>query len=127
MTAASRDELKALAAEASEQLSDASAEQALRWAVERFGDDLIVASNMQDAVLIDLATKVKADIDVLFLDTGYHFAETIGTRDAVSTVYPQVRIINARPDQTVAEQDAEYGPRLYERIPGRSSGSTKPA
>ncbi len=119
MTTASRDELKALAAEASEQLADASAEQSLRWAVEQFGDDLIVASNMQDAVLIDLATKIKPDVDVLFLDTGYHFAETLGTRDAVTTVYPRVRIINARPEQTVAEQDAEYGQRLYERDPNR--------
>lgn len=119
MTTASRDELKALAAEASEQLADASAEQSLRWAVEQFGDDLIVASNMQDAVLIDLATKIKPDVDVLFLDTGYHFAETLGTRDAVTTVYPRVHIINARPEQTVAEQDAEYGQRLYERDPNR--------
>ena len=55
----------------------------------------IVASNMQDAVLIDLAVKAKPDVDVLFLETGYHFAETIGTRDAVATVYPEVRIVNA--------------------------------
>ena len=38
-------------------------------------------------------------VDVLFLDTGYHFAETIGTRDAVETVY-DVRIVNARPEHT---------------------------
>ncbi len=117
--AASRDELRTVAAEAAERLAEADADEALRWAVERFGDDLIVASNMQDAVLIDLAAKVKPDIDVLFLDTGYHFAETIGVRDAVATVYPDVRIVDALPDQTVAEQDAEYGPKLHERDPNR--------
>ncbi|TLW91217.1 phosphoadenylyl-sulfate reductase [Saccharomonospora piscinae] len=117
--AASRDELKALADEASVRLSDAGADEALRWAVEQFGDHLIVAANMQDAVLVDLVTKVKPDVDVLFLDTGYHFAETIGTRDAVATVYPEIRIVNATPEQTVPEQDAEYGANLFERDPNQ--------
>ncbi|WP_116044725.1 phosphoadenylyl-sulfate reductase [Amycolatopsis palatopharyngis] len=120
MTAATRtDELKALAEQASADLADAPAEEAIRWAVEQFGDDLIVASNMQDAVLIDLATKVKADVDVLFLETGYHFAETIGTRDAVETVYSGIRVVNAKAEQSVAEQDAEYGPKLHDRDPAQ--------
>ncbi|GHE93445.1 phosphoadenosine phosphosulfate reductase [Amycolatopsis deserti] len=118
MTTATRtEELKALAEKASAELADATALEALRWTAETFGDDFIVASNMQDAVLIDLATKVKSDVDVLFLETGYHFAETIGTRDAVATVYPDVRIVNAAAEQTVAQQDAEYGPKLHERDP----------
>ena len=54
------------------------------WAAETFGDRLIVASNMQDAVLVDLVAKAVPGVDVLFLETGYHFAETIGTRDAVA-------------------------------------------
>ncbi|WP_410671795.1 phosphoadenylyl-sulfate reductase [Amycolatopsis sp. cmx-4-68] len=106
---------KTLAERASKELAEATAEEALRWTVDTFGDDFIVASNMQDAVLIDLATKVKSDVDVLFLETGYHFPETIGTRDAVQTVYPDVRIVNAQAEQSVAEQDAEYGARLHER------------
>ncbi|MEU0468393.1 phosphoadenylyl-sulfate reductase [Amycolatopsis sp. NPDC006131] len=118
MTTATRtEELKALAEKASAELADATALEALRWTAETFGDDFIVASNMQDAVLIDLATKVKSDVDILFLETGYHFAETIGTRDAVATVYPDVKIVNAAAEQTVAQQDAEYGPKLHERDP----------
>jgi phosphoadenosine phosphosulfate reductase len=108
---------KSLATRAMKELADASAEEALRWTVDTFGDDFIVASNMQDAVLIDLATKVKSDVDILFLETGYHFAETIGTRDAVETVYSDVRIVNAQSAQSVAEQDAEYGPKLHDRDP----------
>jgi hypothetical protein len=50
------------------------------------------------------------------LDTGYHFAETIGTRDAVATVYP-VDIVTVLPLATVAEQDAEHGPDLWQRQP----------
>ncbi|NIH81618.1 phosphoadenylyl-sulfate reductase [Amycolatopsis viridis] len=118
MTTATRtEELKALAEKASAELADATALEALRWTADTFGDDFIVASNMQDAVLIDLATQVKSDVDILFLETGYHFAETIGTRDAVATVYPDVRIVNAAAEQTVAQQDAEHGPRLHERDP----------
>jgi phosphoadenosine phosphosulfate reductase len=108
---------KTLAERASKELADATAEEALRWTVDTFGDDFIVASNMQDAVLVDLATKVKSDVDVLFLETGYHFPETIGTRDAVQTVYPDVRIVNAQAEQSVAEQDAEYGEKLHDRDP----------
>ncbi len=63
----------------------------LRWTDEHFGGDYVVASNMQDAVLIDMAAKIRPGVDVLFLDTGYHFAETIGTRDAVSAVYERKR------------------------------------
>ncbi|MFE0023544.1 phosphoadenylyl-sulfate reductase [Amycolatopsis sp. NPDC059021] len=110
---------RTLAERAAKELAEATADEALRWTVETFGDDFIVASNMQDAVLIDLATKVKSDVDVLFLETGYHFAETIGTRDAVQTVYPDVRIVNAQAEQSVAEQDAEYGPKLHDRDPNQ--------
>ncbi|MFD1152696.1 phosphoadenosine phosphosulfate reductase domain-containing protein, partial [Saccharothrix hoggarensis] len=110
MTAPTRvEELKVIAEAASVELADAGAEEALAWTAQTFGKSWIVASNMQDAVLIDLATKVKPDVDVLFLETGYHFAETIGTRDAVDLVYPDVRIINAAAEQSVADQEKEFG------------------
>ena len=58
--------------------------------------------------MIHLAEQVAPGIDVIFLDTGYHFVETIGTRDAVQLVH-DVNVITVTPEQTVAEQDAEYG------------------
>jgi phosphoadenosine phosphosulfate reductase len=100
---------KRLAEEAQEELADATAAEALAWTAKTFGDNFIVASNMQDAVLIDLAVKAKPDVDVLFLQTGYHFAETIGTRDAVELTYPTIRIVNAEAEQSVADQEAEFG------------------
>jgi phosphoadenosine phosphosulfate reductase len=112
------DQLRAIVAAAAPELAAATADEALRWAADTFGDSLIVASNMQDAVLVDLAARAQPGVDVLFLETGYHFAETIGTRDAVGQVY-DVNIVNALPEQTVAEQDASEGPRLYERDPTR--------
>ena len=97
---------------------DATAEQLLAWTAETFGEKFIVASNMQDAVLVELAAKARPGVDVLFLDTGYHFAETIGTRDAVEAVHG-VRIVNARPAHTVAEQDSLLGKDLFARDPNR--------
>src|SRR5690349_774703 len=93
---------------------DASAIDLLRWTDENFAGNYIVASNMQDVVLVDLAAAVRPGVDVLFLDTGYHFVETIGTRDAVEAVY-DVNVVNVRPEKTVAEQDALFGKNLFER------------
>ncbi|HWE89441.1 MAG TPA: phosphoadenylyl-sulfate reductase [Pseudonocardiaceae bacterium] len=117
-TADAQDELRIIAEAAQRELADATAEDALAWTARTFGDKWIVASNMQDAVLIDLAVQVRSDVDVLFLETGYHFAETIGTRDAVATVYPEIRIVNAQAEQSVAKQENEFG-KLHESAPDR--------
>lgn len=90
--------------------------EVIRWAVATFGDRICLTSSMSDAALIHLVSKVKPGIDVLFVDTGYHFAETIGTRDAVEAVYP-VNVINVTPARTVEEQEAALGPRLFGRNP----------
>jgi phosphoadenosine phosphosulfate reductase len=110
------EQMRTLAEQASEELADASAEDIIRWATDTFGDRICITSSMTDAVIIHLASAVKPGIEVVFLDTGYHFAETVGTRDAVEAVYP-VRLLNITPSRTVAEQDAELGPRLYGRNP----------
>jgi phosphoadenosine phosphosulfate reductase len=52
----------------------------------------------------------------VFLDTGYHFAETIGTRDAVAATLP-LTVVSVRPELSVAEQDEQYGPDLFARDP----------
>jgi len=108
--------MRTLAEQAAEALADAPAEEVIRWATDTFGDRICVTSSMTDAVIIHLASAVRSGIDVVFLDTGYHFAETIGTRDAVEVVYP-IHLVNVTPSRTVAEQDAELGPRLYGRNP----------
>jgi len=89
----------------------------LAWAAETFGEGLIVASNMQDAVLVELGAAARPGVDVLFLETGYHFAETLGTRDAVAQTYG-VTIVQAEPELTVAEQDAAFGKDLFNVDPG---------
>lgn len=110
--------LRTIAEHASIEFADADAQTLLSWVAATFSDRWIVASNMQDAVLIDLATTVKPEVPVLFLDTGYHFAETIGTRDAIAATYPKMGVRNATAEASVAEQEAEFGP-LYRTDPDR--------
>ncbi|MDT0447211.1 phosphoadenylyl-sulfate reductase [Streptomyces johnsoniae] len=110
------EELRALAERAGRELEGAPALDILGWAAETFGPRLCVTSSMADAVVAHLAARALPGVDVLFLDTGYHFPETIGTRDAVETVL-DVNVITLTPRRTVAEQDAEFGPRLHERNP----------
>ncbi|MGE3811908.1 MAG: phosphoadenylyl-sulfate reductase [Candidatus Nanopelagicales bacterium] len=88
----------------------------LRWAQQRFGERLVVASSMGDEVLVHLASVAAPGVDILFLDTGYHFPETIGTRDAVAAVY-DVHVRTLLPLVTLEEQAAEHGPDLWQRDP----------
>jgi phosphoadenosine phosphosulfate reductase len=112
-------ELRSVAKRGARELGpDARAEEVLDWAARMFGDGLVVASSMQDAVLLDLAARARPGVEVLFLDTGYHFAETLGTRDAVARVY-DVRIVNVQAQASVAEQDAAEGADLFSREPDR--------
>jgi phosphoadenosine phosphosulfate reductase len=109
-------DLEALATQAGRDLEDAPALDILRWAADTFGPRFCVTSSMEDAVVAHLASRAFPGVDVVFLDTGYHFPETIGTRDAVAAVM-DVNVISLTPRQTVAEQDAEYGPKLHDRNP----------
>jgi phosphoadenosine phosphosulfate reductase len=88
----------------------------LTWAGQTFGEQFAITSSMADGLLAHLASTAVPGVHVVFLDTGYHFAETIGTRDWITGVLP-ITLVNVAPPQTVAEQDAEHGPRLYERDP----------
>jgi phosphoadenosine phosphosulfate reductase len=110
------DRLREIARRGALELEGASAIEVLSWADKALEGRLVVASSMQDAVVVDLAAQVRPGIDVVFLDTGYHFAETLALRDAVSATYP-VRLLNVQPGQSTAEQDAEHGPRLHDRDP----------
>ncbi len=107
---------KAGAAQAGRDLETASAQDVLRWAVDTFGDRFVIASSMGDGLLAHLAASVASGVDVLFLDTGYHFAETIGTRDAVAQVY-DVNVRTMLPLLSIAQQDEQHGRKLYERDP----------
>ena len=112
-----QDELMALATDAAVRLAEASTDEVLAWVAEEFGYRTAVACSMADAVLPDVVAQHLPWVDTLFLDTGYHFAETIGTRDAVESTM-RLSIVDVTPTRSVAEQDAEFGTDLFSRDPG---------
>jgi phosphoadenosine phosphosulfate reductase len=89
-------------AELNREFERLSAPKIIQWAIDTFAPHLCLAASMQDAVLIDLATKVDPAIEVVFIDTGYHFPETLETVEAVRKRYG----LNLRM-MTVAPHDEE--------------------
>lgn len=71
----------------SKEFENAPASAVIRWAVGEFGRSLVLAASFEDIVLIDLATKVAPDIEVVFLDTEAHFPETLAFVEEVRTRY----------------------------------------
>jgi phosphoadenosine phosphosulfate reductase len=111
-----QDALAALAAEAGARLELAAPQDILSWALETFGDQFCITSSMADAVVIDMASRIRPGVPVIFLETGYHFPETLRTRDRVARKYPVV-VHSIDPKQTIAQQDALFGPKLHDRDP----------
>ncbi len=91
-------ELTSLAAD----FETAPAGKVMGWAVERFGGALSLACSFQDCVIIDLAVEVDPGIEVLFLDTGFHFPETLAYVEEVRARYD----LNLRIMKPGAEADA---------------------
>jgi phosphoadenosine phosphosulfate reductase len=103
-------------AELSREFERWPASKIIRWAVDSFGHHLAMSASMTDAVLIDLATKVDPAIEVIFIDTGYHFPETLATVEEVRRHYG----LNLRM-MTVARQDEE----LWEADPENCCSAVK--
>lgn len=100
-TAAAPLDVEGLAA-ASARLEGRPASAAVAWAAERFGDPLVLAASFQDCVLIDVATRVVPDVEVVFLDTQYHFPETLEYVETVRARYDlNLRVM----EPTVAPDD----------------------
>jgi phosphoadenosine phosphosulfate reductase len=74
-------------AELSVEFERLPASKIIQWAVDNFSPHLSLAASMTDAVLIDLAVKVDPSIEVVFIDTGYHFPETLETVEQVRRRY----------------------------------------
>ncbi|TFC26646.1 phosphoadenylyl-sulfate reductase [Cryobacterium sp. TMT1-3] len=118
-------ELQALAEAGSAELAsaaaangrEATAAEVVAWVARNFSADTVaVACSMADAVLPEIVSQQLPGVDVLFLDTGYHFTETYETRDAVAAALP-VTVVDVLPLATVSEQDALHGAELFARDP----------
>lgn len=116
--ATSAGDLRRLAARAARDLESAPAPEILRWAAETFQSGFCVAASMGDGVVAHLAAGAVPGVDVLFVDTGYHFVETLGTRDAVDATLP-VNVVTLTAPTSVRQQDERLGKDLWSVDPDR--------
>ncbi len=89
----------------------------ITWAAEQFMPELAATSSFQtqSVALLHILSRVRPDIPVIFLDTGYHFPETLAYRDQLAAAFGlNVRIVRA---QNRAELVQRYGDALYRSDP----------
>jgi len=105
----------AAAAPVSADLEPATAEERVRWAIETFGDGLVLSTSfgIQSAVMLHLVTRIAPQIPVIFIDTGYLFPETYRfARELTERL--QLNLKKFTPAMTAAEQEALHG-KLWEQ------------
>ena len=101
-----------------------AAQNALQAALQSPGQACVTSSFQAECVaLVHLAVAVRPQIPVLFLDTGYHFAETYAYRDAIAKRFG-LNLVNLLPRLTVADQESQFG-ILYQSAPDRCCGMRK--
>jgi phosphoadenosine phosphosulfate reductase len=77
----------------------------------------------EDVVVLHMALQLQPRIPVLFLETGYHFPETLAYRDRIASEW-NLNLVNIEPEQSVAEQESQFG-ILYQSAPDRCCGLRK--
>jgi phosphoadenosine phosphosulfate reductase len=116
----------------SETLRIFTAEEKVQAANELIGRELanaqgeIVVTNSfqaEDMVLLHMVRRTLPEVPVLFLDTGYHFAEVIAYRDRMAAEW-SLNLTSLLPELTVAEQESQFG-ILNRTEPGRCCGLRK--
>lgn len=105
---------------ANETFENSPASRIIAWAAETFEDRIVLASSFQDAVLVDLVARTVPGLPVVFLETGYHFAETLWYAEQLRRRYDlDIEImtpINAVEDQWVTDTDACCNARKVEPL-----------
>lgn len=90
------------AATADRSLGGASPSSVVEWALERFGRRLVLTTSFAESVLVHLATRVDPDLEVVFLDTGFHFPETLSAMRRAMERYA-LNLTVLRPDPTAVD------------------------
>lgn len=105
---------------ANRQLVELTATQRIRWAVDQFGEHAVVLASMQktSSVLLHLLGAMQLRNEVLFVDTGFHFAETLAVRDALASRY-DLNVVSLHPELTPAQQREKFGFELYNYVDGQ--------
>ncbi len=95
-------------------LAPLTAEERIKWAVENFADDVVLLSSMQRTavVLMHMFHDLGLRNEILFLDTGYHFFETLELRDRYMREY-RMNIVTLYPELHIEDQETRYGKKLF--------------
>lgn len=102
------------------QLESMTAGERLQWASELFGDQLAMLASMQktSSVLIHLFSSLALQQEILFVDTGFHFRETLLLRDLMMRKY-RLNLVTIYPNQTPEEQEATFQRKLHLFVDGQ--------
>ena len=103
----------------------ASAQALITEEIAKHPHDLVLTNSFQaeDMVVLHIARQLVPDLPVVFLDTGYHFAEIYEYRDRLAREW-KLNLINVLPEITVAEQESQFG-ILNQTDAGRCCGIRK--
>lgn len=113
-------EKEALAAQKAIELEDATPEAIIKYAIETFPNITFACSfGAEDVVLVDMIQKINPNVDIFYLDTDFHFKETLETRDELAARYPNIRYVQVKPAITPEEQAAQYGEELWKSDPNQ--------
>ncbi|MEX2457695.1 MAG: phosphoadenylyl-sulfate reductase [Actinomycetota bacterium] len=108
-----------LVTEMNDRFETETPQEIIRWAIEDSGlSEIAIASSFQaeDTVVMDMAARVRQDVPILFLETGFHFAETLAFKERLIERLG-LNVVDLVGDYTVEEQAKEFGDRLWERDP----------
>jgi phosphoadenosine phosphosulfate reductase len=106
---------------------EAHPREIVEWALDRSGlERIAIASAFQaeGTIVMHLATQMRPDIPILFLETGYQFAETLAFKEQLAERL-SLKVVDLVGEYTVARQAATFGPRLFERDPERCCDMNK--
>jgi len=114
------DDTRIDGATANAALEPLSAIDRVRWAVDTFGDEVVLLSSMQKTavVLMHFFHRLGLSNEVLFVDTGYHFFETLKMRDEYMRRY-KLNLVTLYPTSTIEEQETLHGRKLFTTIEGQ--------
>lgn len=103
---------------ANRQLRGASPFEVLSWAVDQFQPRLLMATafGAEGCCIIHMLAEIEPATKIINLETGYQFRETLELRERIKDRYG-IEVEYIRPEQTVAEYEAEHGGPLHGHRP----------
>lgn len=96
-------------------LKDRTPQSIISWAKESFSKGLIMTSafGASGMVLIHMIKDICPEIPILFLNTGFHFPETLEFLNRIQSLW-DIRVIELKPAMSKEDLFQKLGPKPYE-------------